>query len=135
MRDAVHMKTIAAFVALFVASLAGFAAGLEFAIANDHTNLLYRVGEESVFTVTATRDGKPVSEGWVDAKLDNFGPAVQMRKRIDLAKTNPFTVKGTLAEPGFLRPSSGPGGTFGWRHVMSTPMSCGTKDQLREVEK
>ena len=97
------MKTIAAFVALFVASLAGFAAGLEFTIANDHTNLLYKVGEEAVFTVTATRDGKPVAEGWVDAKLDNFGPAVQTSNRVDLAKGNPFTVKGRLAEPGFLR--------------------------------
>ena len=80
-----------------------FAAGLEFAIANDHTNLIYKVGEEATFTVTAKRDGKPVSEGWVDAKLDNFGPSVQMSNRVDLAKGNPFTVKGKLAEPGFLR--------------------------------
>ena len=91
-----------AFLVAF-AAVAGFAAGLEFAIANDHTNLIYRVGEEAVFTVTATRDGKPVAEGWVDAKIDNFGPGVQLSNRVDLAKGNPFTVKGRLAEPGFLR--------------------------------
>ncbi|MBQ0031862.1 MAG: acetylxylan esterase [bacterium] len=90
------------FLAVF-ATVAGFAAGLEFTVANDHTNLLYKVGEESVFTVTAVRDGKPVAEGWVDAKLDNFGPKVQRTCRFDLAKGNPFTVKGKLAEPGFLR--------------------------------
>lgn len=90
------------FLAVF-AAFAGFAAGLEFTIANDHTNLLYKVGEESVFTVTATRDGQPVSDGWVDARLDNFGPSVQQSNRVDLAKENPFTVKGRLAEPGFLR--------------------------------
>ena len=80
-----------------------FAAGLEFAIANDHTNLLYKVGEEAAFTVTVTRDGKPVAGGFVDAKLDNYGPSVQLSNRVDLAKGNPFTVKGRLAEPGFLR--------------------------------
>ena len=97
------MKRIGiAFVGVF-AAVSGFAAGLEFVIANDHTNLLYKVGEEAAFTVTATRDGKPVSEGWVDAKLDNFGPSVQLSNRVDLAKGNPFTVKGKLAEPGFLR--------------------------------
>ena len=90
------------FLAVF-AAFAGFAAGLEFTIANDHTNILYKVGEESVFTVTATRDGQPVSDGWVDARLDNFGPSVQQSNRVDLAKENPFTVKGRLAEPGFLR--------------------------------
>ena len=97
------MKRIGiAFLAAFAAAV-GFAAGLEFAIANDHTNLLYKVGEEATFTVTATRDGKPVAEGWVDAKLDNFGPSVQLSNRVDLAKGNPFAVKGRLAEPGFLR--------------------------------
>ena len=91
-----------AFVGVF-AAVSGFAAGLEFTIANDHTNLIYRIGEEAVFTVTATRDGEPVAEGWVDAKLDNFGPSVQLSNRVDLTKGNPFTVKGCLAEPGFLR--------------------------------
>ena len=79
-------------------------AGLEFEVVNDHTNLIYRVGEEASFTVTA-RDGKAglAAKGTVDVVLDNFGPGVQLSNRVDLAKGNPFTVKGKLAEPGFLR--------------------------------
>ena len=98
------MKTIAVFGALLVASFAGFAAGLVFEVVNDHTNLIYRVGEEASFTVTA-RDGKAglAAKGTVDVVLDNFGPGVQLSNRVDLAKGNPFTVKGKLAEPGFLR--------------------------------
>ena len=86
-----------------LASWSAAFAGVEFRIANDHANLIYKVGEEATFTVTATRGGKPVAGGWVDAKLDNFGPSVQLSNRVDLAKGNPFTVKGKLAEPGFLR--------------------------------
>ena len=92
---------IGAFVMLFASC--AVAAGMEFAIANDHTNLLYAVGEEATFSVTAMRDGKPLATGAVEVKLDNFGPSVQQDRRVDLAEGNPFTVKGTLAEPGFLR--------------------------------
>lgn len=35
------------FLAVF-AAFAGFAAGLEFTIANDHTNLLYKVGDKGI---------------------------------------------------------------------------------------
>ena len=72
-----------------LAAFAGFAAELRFAIANDHTNLIYRAGEEATFTVTAMRDGKPLSAGTVDVKLDNFGPCVQLNSRVDLAAGNP----------------------------------------------
>ena len=87
-----------------------FAAGLEFAVVNDHTNLLYRVGEEATFTVTVRERGQHAcdkvglaTKEMVDVVVDNFGSAVQMSNRVDLAKGNPFTVKGRLAEPGFLR--------------------------------
>ena len=90
-------------LSLVLVSFASFAAGLELTIVNDHTNLLYRVGEEASFAVTAMEDGKPVTEGLVDVVLDNFGPQVQVSNRVDLAKGNPFTVKGKLLEPGFLR--------------------------------
>ena len=88
-----------------LAGLVAFAAvaGVEFAIENDHTNLIYRVGDEATFTVTAMRDGKPLSAGAVDVKLDNFGPCVQLNSRVDLAAGNPFAVRGRLSEPGFLR--------------------------------
>lgn len=77
--------------------------GIEFSIVNDHTNLLYSVGEEASFTVTARRDGKPLAEGAVEVRLDNFGPGLLSSNRVDLAQANPFVVKGSLPEPGFLR--------------------------------
>ena len=104
------MRKTGVALAVFLAGAAAFAAGLEFAIANDHTNLIYKVGEEAVFSVTAVTGGVAVAEGWVDVKLDNFGPAVQLSNRVDLAKGNPFTVKGSLSEPGFLRLSLGANG-------------------------
>ena len=94
-------RQVIALIGSLVAAAA--VAGTEFAIANDHTNLLYAVGEEATFSVTALRDGKPLAAGTVGVKLDNFGPAVQQDRRVDLAEGNPFTVKGKLSEPGFLR--------------------------------
>ena len=82
---------------------AAIAAGLGFKIENDHANLIYAVGEEASFTVTVTRGGKRLAAGAVDVKLDNFGSDVQLSNRVDLAWGNPFTVKGKLSEPGFLR--------------------------------
>ncbi len=77
--------------------------GLEFSVVSDNTNLLYAVGEEASFTVTVKRDGLISTFGLVDVTLDNFGPSVQLSNRVDLAETNPFTVRGRLSEPGFLR--------------------------------
>ena len=97
-------------LAVVLRAAAAFA-GLEFEVANDHTNLIYGVGEEAVFTVTVRERGEQADDdkgglatkGFVDVVVDNFGPAVQASNRVDLAKGNPFTVKGRLAEPGFLR--------------------------------
>jgi len=98
------MSRLIAFLSFAIlAALAGSAASQKCVFENDHTNLLYRIGEEAVFTVTVMRDGKPASDGAVDVMLDNFGPANQLSNRIDLAQSNPFTVKGSLKEPGFLR--------------------------------
>ena len=94
-----------------ILSFAVSAAELEFLIANDHTNLLYKVGEEATFTVTAREDGVPLTNGTVEVKLDNFGPSVQLTERVNLAETNPFVVKGRLAEPGFLRLTLSAAGT------------------------
>jgi len=86
------------------AGFAAFAAPLELAFENDHTNLLYRCGEKAVFTVRVTeKDGAPARAGVLKARLDNFGPKTVWQGALDLAKTNVFTVSGTLDEPGFLR--------------------------------
>ncbi len=78
-----------------------------FKITADHSNCLYRCGEQAEFTVTAVeKSGKteiPVKTGMVEAKLDNFGTTVFTTTSIDLAKQNPFKMKGSLSAPGFLR--------------------------------
>lgn len=70
----------------------------------DRPDALYRCGETAVFTVSVDpdADGAPAS-GEATVTLDNFGLAEQLRRTVDLSKENPFTVRGTLAEPGFLR--------------------------------
>ena len=80
------------------------AAGLVFEIAADRTNALYRCGETARLTVAAkTEDGRLATNGLVTAVLDNFGPERILRRDVDLAAGNPFTVEGALARPGFLR--------------------------------
>ena len=70
----------------------------------DHTNALYAVGEEATFTVTvADTNGVPIKTGRMEVVVDNFGPGVIVSNWVDLAVANPFTVKGRLEKPGFLR--------------------------------
>ena len=96
------MKTIV-IVACVLQAICAWAGPLAFTVVPDHTNHLYRVGEEASFTVMATTDGVPVREGRVTVALDNFGPKAQSERTVDLAESNPFTVTGRLDEPGFLR--------------------------------
>ena len=90
-------------VSMLLGALVAFSAPISFQVENDHTNLIYRVGEEATFTVTALQNGKMATTGLVEFTLDNFGPLVQASNRVDLAAKNPFVVKGKLSEPGFLR--------------------------------
>ena len=92
-----------AFLLSALCALASFAGPVRLSVVNDHTNLLYRVGEEVSFTVTAKSGDALATNGFVDVTLDNCGPATQLSNRVDLAKGNPFVVKGRLDEPGFLR--------------------------------
>ena len=75
-----------------------------FKIQADRETCLYACGERATFTVTAVdSNGVPVKAGTVTASLDNFGPKKFEKRSVDLARENPFTVAGMLAEPGFLR--------------------------------
>ncbi|MGN0853322.1 MAG: acetylxylan esterase [Kiritimatiellia bacterium] len=86
------------------ACVAAFGQAISFNVVADRADCLYRCGEEATFTVTAVgSDGGAVTSGVVNAVVDNFGPRIQVRERIDLSGRNPFTLKGTMAEPGFLR--------------------------------
>lgn len=96
-------KLTFAFSACLLANLC-YAVPLKFNITTDHTNALYKCGEEATFVVTATdTNGVKVTAGDVSYKIDNFGSKELSHGKLDLAKENPFTLKGKLAEPGFLR--------------------------------
>ena len=90
--------------ALVLFGSAARAASLDYAIVNDHADLLYACGERASFTVTVKEKGGAVpTAGVVSARLDNFGPHEVASATWDLAVTNVFTLSGALAEPGFLR--------------------------------
>lgn len=75
-----------------------------FQVETDRADALYRIGEMAAFTVTATNapDVKATS-GRCRVVVDNYGGKPLHEEVIDLVATNPFTVKGCLDEPGFLR--------------------------------
>ena len=75
-----------------------------FTISCNHADAVYTCGESAVFTITVTDSyGSPARDGIINAVLDNFGNRQIAAVSHDLAKTNTFSVSGTLNEPGFLR--------------------------------
>lgn len=88
---------------LFAVVLASLAqAGI--LVSQDHADALYAVGEECVFTVTVTDDaGAPLTSGEAKWTLDNFGSVRLGNGKADLSAGNPFTVRGSMKEEGFLR--------------------------------
>lgn len=75
-------------------------------VSQDRADALYAAGEEAVFTVTVTDEaGVPLTSGEAKWSLDNFssGSAKLGSGTADLSAGNPFTVKGTMKEEGFLR--------------------------------
>ena len=87
-----------------LAAFAAFAAPIEFRVTSDHADCIYHLGEEATFTVAVLDSGGvKATAGEVNVTLDNFGSKVQLRRKIYLAQENPFVIKGSLDEPGFLR--------------------------------
>ena len=70
-------KTLFSVVAAVAALALEAAVPVQFKVATDHADCLYRCGEKATFTVTVVgEDGKKLSEGRFKAKLDNFGAKV-----------------------------------------------------------
>ena len=73
-------------------------------ISADRKDALYKCGEETVFSVTVNEtNGVKAASGIISWQLDNYGAKVLANGTADLSKSNPFTVKGTMNVPGFLR--------------------------------
>ena len=80
------------------------AQNFKYSISADDADCMRKIGEKTTFTVTVLNaDGTTASNGTVKATIDNFGPLLQSEKNFDISKSNPFTISGTLNEPGFLR--------------------------------
>ncbi len=98
--------------------LAGLSAAAAVEVSADRPNALYACGEKAVMTVRVTdAAGNLLPTGSVSVALDNFGERRQLERTADLAAGNPFTVEGTLSEPGFLRlvlKGTGVEGVFSW---------------------
>ena len=71
----------------------------------DHADARYRCGEVAVFTAEALgQDGERLTNGVLRASVDNFGlRTIAAERTVDLAKENPFVLRGSRATPGFLR--------------------------------
>lgn len=96
------MKKIVAAVAACCASFA--ASAVKFEVSQNHSDALYRTGEEAVFTVSVKGDdGALLKSGTAGWTLDNFGTENFGRGRVNLAKGNPFTISGKMDYEGFLR--------------------------------
>jgi len=99
-----YLRRLAASAFLAAAFLCAGAEPWTYAITQNHADALYRCGEETVFSVTVKgTNGSPVRAGKVSATMDNFGGKRIGTQVFDLAAANPFTMKGSLDAPGFLR--------------------------------
>ena len=73
-------------------------------VETDRADALYKCGETTVFTVTIKDDqNQLINSGNLTVTLSNDGRNTISSHTIDLAITNPFSVSGTLAAPGFIR--------------------------------
>lgn len=99
------MRVLPLALAFVVLAASAAEESVGFKAETDHADGLYRCGEEAVFTVTATNGaGAAVKTGMLTVILDNFGNRRAFPpKTVDLAKENPFVVRGTCTEPGILR--------------------------------
>lgn len=68
----------------------------------DHSDWRYRVGETARFRVTLARGGRPLPDARVHVDLAQERMTPMRRDTVSLAR-GPYTLAGTLREPGFLR--------------------------------
>lgn len=98
------MKNAKFAILLLALPLSLCANNFKYSISADDADCMRKISEKTTFTVKVLNsDGTLASNGTVDATIDNFGPQVQVKKSIDVSKSNPFSISAALNEPGFLR--------------------------------
>jgi cephalosporin-C deacetylase len=70
-------------------------------VVTDHADALYQVGETATFTIDASQDGKPLSDGKVVCVFSKDGVQPQPPQTLNV-KDGKATAIGKLDEPGFL---------------------------------
>ena len=93
-------------VALLLSACVGWSEDSLFGFRSEanRSNVVYRVGEEITFTITATNGlGEKVSAGVVEGAMDDWCGHILVRQTIDLSRENPFVMSCRLAQPGFVR--------------------------------
>jgi cephalosporin-C deacetylase-like acetyl esterase len=100
-----EMKRILLSVLMLGTAAAAAGSSIGFKFETDHADCRYRLGEEAVFTVTATNGcGEAVKDWHCRVEVDNYGGGnIAVYKKIDFAVDNPFKIKAALDKPGFLR--------------------------------
>jgi len=97
------IKSLACVVLTSCALAARSAEPVGFIAAANHADALFRLGEDAVYTLTATNgSGAKVASGTLHAKMDDWCGHTIVEKTIDLSKENPFVIRGSLKEPGFI---------------------------------
>ena len=74
----------------------------EIKITLDKEDHLYKCGEQAVFTVEVTEEGRKLTDK-VETVFSLDGGKTIKKATQNLADANPFTLQGTLDKPGFLR--------------------------------
>ena len=74
-------------------------------VSPDRTNAIYACGERARLTVTVIdkASGRKHDAGCLRFRLDDFGSVVVSEGEVDLARSNPFELSGTLEKSGVLR--------------------------------
>ena len=99
------MKRVLMSATILGAAAAATASSIGFRFETDRADCRYRLGEETIFTVTATNGfGEAVKDGHCRVEVDNYGGGnIAVYEKIDFAAGNPFKIKAALDKPGFLR--------------------------------
>lgn len=95
------MKKTVALSLLFASAFSLSAAELKLHAVTDRPDALYKTGEPATFTITATEDDKPLTEGTISVILSKDGLYPQPPQTLSL-KDGKATLTSQLDEPGFL---------------------------------
>lgn len=78
--------------------------GIGLRIESNRETLVYDFGEDVVFNVTVTNGvGEKASHGRLKVTVSDYTFKPAQTREVDLSCENPFVLRGTMTEPGFLR--------------------------------